>query len=260
MSVFVKPQRSLQKSHPPAVLTILLDELDSLLKRTNGLSEFIRSCAERAGCPLIFLLAGVPSVWQQLLDGHPSFARNAEHIKLRPFQESEVQKLMETAAKLASRTSPVRVTLGAGVSEFVFEITGGHPTLIQILGFDAMNKLRQTASGKPAEIKLTKQHIASAETTAADKFGEKVFAPWMPDLSVAQKQVLQKIAALQKKQAVVAANQLQGEGLSLAEVLEVLKLLKDEWGLLDIDNRIISRAFLTWLKSQPVLVKNPAFG
>jgi hypothetical protein len=246
------------KLQRPAVLTILLDEMDPHLKVAEGLPDFIRSCAEHVLCPLVFLLAGLPPAWNSLREAHPSIPRTADHIQLKPLQRNEVDQLMQTAVGLANRTAAVRIALAPGASDLIFELTGGHPSLVQILGYRSVEKLLQNLKDepepKPTQTSITKDVIAHAQRLA--DLGTRVFDGWVHDLADTEKRVLWQIASLQKGQHQIDATQIQPTATSRAQVLDALKMLRDEWGLLDLNNQIISRAFLTWLKSTPI--KSPA--
>ena len=238
----------------PAVLTILVDEMDPLLEAAASLPIFIRSCTEHVNSPLVFLLAGLPPMWTSLRQAHPSIPRTADRIRLKSFQRHEVDQLLQTALVLANRTASVRITLGPGAAEQVFELTGGHPSLVQHLGYHAMEKLLQKLRDEPdskhSQTAITQDLITNALRAA--EFGTRIFQEWVDDLTNAEKQVLWQIASLPRRQNPPDPSRLRPEGLSQDDTVQALTMLRDEWGLLDLNNQILSKAFVIWLKSTPL--------
>ncbi len=186
----------------PTVLTILLDEMDPLLEAADGLPDFIRSCTEHVHCPLVFLLAGLPTAWNTICEAHWSIPRTADRIQLKPFEREEVTELMQTAVNLANRTATVRLVLAQGVSDQIFEITGGHPSLVQMLGHYSVERVLQTFQSTPvphsAQISINKAIVTQAQQ--AVDFGRRVFDSWIHDLTNAERCVLWQIANIRKTQ------------------------------------------------------------
>jgi hypothetical protein len=242
----------LSKLPKPRVLTLTIDELDGLLDVVDNLAAFIKNVLEKAHCPVVFVLSGLPSALSKLRDAHPSISRPVrEAIMLKPLDRAEVTELLKRALSIASSTGSLPITAPPPFVDNLFSFTGGHPYLVHEIGYRCIELVEPSAAIGLKEIPLTPKLLSAAQRDLQSVFATNAFTPWLKDLDECARDILFSIVDEQSPGQVLGRDKVV-TGLQSKHgpdaIQEGTKSL-ERWGLVDSNLTVLSTAFVQWLRT-----------
>lgn len=154
-------------------ILILIDEADNASKGL-ALGSFLKLLTERLqrrGCTrVVFGLAGLPTVREVLLEGHPSSLRLFDQISLGTLSEKEVSLVIDRCLEAADKVNPSKTTISTEARAMLISLSEGYPHFIQQFGFSSF------AVAKKDVIELDDVGVGTfAKGGALDLIGERYY-------------------------------------------------------------------------------------
>lgn len=122
---------------------ILVDEADNAKKAQLGI--LVKNISEKLiieGCPkLIFCLAGLPNLKQNLFEDHPSSVRTFEIIELGILDKEAINRIIEDAIKEANKQNKEEIKIAEQAKNSILKYSEGYPHFVQQIGWSSFDLL-----------------------------------------------------------------------------------------------------------------------
>ena len=125
-------------------LLLLIDEADKADPATANLGEFVKLLTEKLtkrGCDRLCIgLAGLPVLVQKLRQGHESSLRIFDILMLEPLSDDEVESAIQRGLDEANEKNDKPTTIDADAMKMIVHLSEGYPHFVQQFAYCAFDK------------------------------------------------------------------------------------------------------------------------